>query len=231
MDQVPTHSDQEKLTRSVDDYFAVLKPILEGIAHTFGRGCEVVLHDFRDPEHSIVAIAGEVTQRHVGGSVTQIGMSLLAQGSNAENQFNYITRAPNGRALKSSTVLLRDIDGQVFGAFCINFDITDFRRMSEVITDLTGPNEATPTPVTFVDDIDQVIQAVVSEEEAMYGRTVERMNKQDRLAIFRSLDRRGVFALQRSVPHVAECLGISRATAYAYIDEIRAERNRDDDRH
>src|SRR3954449_8004919 len=93
---------------SIEACWQMLAPVLRGIVETFGRNCEAVLHDFRDPEHSIVAIAGDVTHRHVGGSVTRIGLALIAKGDDAEDEINYITRTPSGRIVKSSTILLRD---------------------------------------------------------------------------------------------------------------------------
>ncbi len=208
---------------SIEDYLSLLEPVVAGIAATFGRHCEVVLHDFRDPEHSIVAIQGQVTQRHVGGSVSQLGLSLIAQGDTAQTQYNYFTRTPAGRVLKSTTIPLRDPGGRVFGALCINFDITDLRLLGGVIGELTGA-AAEPRPVSFVDDIGQVIRALIDEEEVAAGRSLDRMTKQDRLAILQALDQHGVFALQRSVPQVAEYLMISRATVYSYLEEVRSAR-------
>lgn len=206
---------------AIDAYLAVVRPLLGGIAETFGRHCEVVLHDFRQPEHSIVAIAGDVTHRHVGGTVSQIGLALMAAGDAAEDQLNYPTRTASGRVVKSSTMLLRDPDGHVFGALCINFDVTDLRLLTGALGELTGA-VAEPRPIAFVDDIGEVIRAVIDEEEVAAGCSIDRMTKADRLAIFRALERRGVFALQRAVPQVAEYLKISRATAYSYLEEIRA---------
>jgi len=214
---------------SAEDCFAMLAPVLKGIVETFGRHCEAVLHDFRDPEHSIVAIEGDITHRHVGGSVTQIGLSLIAQGDDAEDAINYITRTASGRIVKSSTILLRDRGRHVFGALCINFDITDLRLLASSIEELTGSPAVTPEPIAFVDDIGQVIRAVIDEEEVALGHAIDRMTKQDRLAIFRALDRRGIFALQRSVPTVAEYLGISRATAYNYLHTVRSGADLPDD--
>ncbi len=205
----------------IDHYLSVLRPVMRGIVETFGRHCEAVLHDFRDPEHSIVAVCGHVTGRHVGGSVTELGLAVIAQGDAAQDQYNYSTRTPGGRVLRSTTIPLRDPAGQVFGALCINFDITDLRLLSGVLGELTMASSE-PQAVSFADDIGQVIRTLVDQEEIAVGRSLDRMTKQDRLAIFRALDRHGVFALQRSVPQVAEYLGVSRATAYSYLEEIRS---------
>lgn len=216
------HEAQER-ELAMEDYISILRPIMRGISQTFGRHCEVVLHDFRDPEHSIVEIEGNVTNRKPSGSVTQIGLALIAEGDAAQDQINYITRAPNGRILKSSTIVLRGSDKRVFGALCINFDITELRLLGSAIGDLAGSDgEAEPQSIAFVDDVGKVIGAVIDEEEIALGQSIGRMTKQDRLAVFQALDRRGIFSLQRSVPYVAEYLHISRATAYSYLEEVRS---------
>jgi predicted transcriptional regulator YheO len=208
---------------SIEEYIQLLRPIMRGICQTFGRNCEVVLHDFRDPEHSIVEIEGNVTNRKPSGSVTQIGLAVIAEGNAAQDRINYVTRTPTGRVLKSSTIVLRDSENRVFGALCINFDVTDFRFLGSMIDELVGATTVTePQPVAFVDDVTKVIGAVIDEEEIALGQPIDRMKKEDRLAIVRALDRRGIFSLQRSVPCVAEYLQVSRATAYSYIEEVRA---------
>lgn len=207
---------------TMDDFVDLLRPIVQGIHATFGSRCEVVLHDYRDPEHSIVAVAGDVTHRSIGGSVTQMGLAVIAEGEAATDQINYITRTQDGRVLKSSTIVLRNHEGCVFGALCINFDVTDLRMLVGALGEMAGASDAPATPIAFSDDIGQVIRAVIDEEEVTLGRSIDRMNKQDRLTIFRALEKRGVFTLQRAVPQVAEYLGISRATAYNYLEEIRA---------
>lgn len=160
--------------------------------------------------------------------MSQIGLSMLAEGAMAQEQINYVTRSPNGRVLRSSTIPLRDSDGQVFGAFCINVDVTELRLLSKIILELSGSIHEVPEPITFVDDISDVIRAIIDEEEIRIGTPINRLNKQDRINIFRGLDSRGIFSIQRSIPQVAEYLGISRATAYSYLDEIRSSDNSDE---
>ena len=53
---------------------AALRPIVDGLAATFGPTCEVVLHDYRTPERSVVAVAGAVTGRNVGRALSEIGL-------------------------------------------------------------------------------------------------------------------------------------------------------------
>src|SRR5260370_5104804 len=182
-----------------------------------------MLHDVRHAEHSIVEIVGDVTHRHIGGFMSQIGLGVLAQGDAAQAQLNYLIRTPYGSVIKSSTIILRARYGHVFGALCINLDVTELRLLAHTIGELAGVSVEQPALVTFGDDISQVIQAVLHEQEIALGHPLNRLTKQERLAIFQALDQQGIFALQRAMPQVAEQLGISRATAYSYLATVREE--------
>jgi len=48
------------------------------------------------------------------------------------------------------------------------------------------------------------------------------LDRPRRLALFRSLDERGVFAVRRAIEQTAARLGISRASAYTYLSQARA---------
>lgn len=215
---------------TADALIESLKPVVSGIAATLGRSCEVVLHDFRRPEKSVVAIAGTLTGRRVGGSMSEIGLSLLAKGDQAANELNYVTTTASGRLVKSSTMPLRDGRGHVFGALCVNIDVTALRQAAGVLGDLAGGAiEAVPA-TTFTDDFDQVVDAVVRTEELAMAKPVDGLNRQERLRLIAALDRRGVFTVRRAVTRVATRLGISRASAYADLTECRRKaENHDQD--
>jgi predicted transcriptional regulator YheO len=165
-----------------------------------------------------------VTGRRPGGSVTQIGLAIIRAGDDAEESYRYTTRAPNGQILKSSTVPLRDGEGHVFGALCVNVDITDMWMLSHTIQEMIGEDSETPQSVAFVDNIDRVIGEVLQEETAMFGRPITGLSKAERLQLLKALDSRGVFSLQRSVPQVATHLGLSRATLYNDLREMRMDK-------
>ncbi|WP_410652408.1 transcriptional regulator [Amycolatopsis sp. cmx-4-54] len=205
-----------------DAILDALAPVADGIAATLGSFCEVVVHDFRRPEQSVVAIAGSVTDRTVGGSMSEIGMGLLARGDDAEDQLNYVTRTASGKLVKSSTMLLRDSGGSVFGALCVNLDVTALGQLKTLVGELADVGAVTETPTTtFGDDVDAVVDAIVDEHQLRLNKPWTALNREERLDLFRSLHARGVFAVRRAVPQVASRIGISRASAYNYLAEIR----------
>lgn len=206
--------------QDADRRLRALADIIGPLARSLGAHCEIVLHDYRIPDHSVVAVAGKVTARRVGSAMSEIGLSVLAEGDAATDRLNYLTKAPNGRVINSSTIVLRDGRGKVFGALCINMDVTELRQASGVLSALIG-ELAQPKPTTFTDDIRDVIDVAVQEE--LRGRPPAALSREDRLEITRALDARGIFSIKRGMGQVAAALGVSRATAYACLQIVRAE--------
>ncbi|WP_367043902.1 PAS domain-containing protein [Streptomyces sp. Je 1-332] len=205
-----------------DRMLEAMKPVIDGLVATFGSNCEIVLHDYRRPEASVVAIAGSVTSRHVGGAMSEIGLDLLAQGDDAEYKLNYVTRTSDGRTIKSSTMLLRD-GARVVGALCVNLDITELRMAVAAMTDLIGQNDPAPPTTLFSNDISDVITTVLAQEEERQGRPLAYNTRQSRQQVVRALDKRGVFRFPQAANLIAERLGVSRATVYADRTAVKQE--------
>ncbi|MEU2596551.1 PAS domain-containing protein [Streptomyces hirsutus] len=218
-----THGDRA-LEAERDAILAALAPVTEGIAATFGPVCEVVLHDYRHPEGSVAAVAGSVTGRTVGGAMSEIGMRMLARGDRAADELNYLTRTGDGTMVKSSTMVLRDSTGAVFGALCVNVDVTAVGQAHTLLGALAGIGAAPAQPptTTFGDDIDSVVEAIVDAHRLRQHRSWAELDRAERVRLFRDLDARGVFAVRRAVEQVASRLGISRASAYHYLSRARA---------
>ncbi|MDC7802364.1 PAS domain-containing protein [Sphingomonas sp. BLCC-B65] len=216
---VPSGESEE-----IEAIFRSYASVMDGIQKTFGDHCEVVLHDYRHKDHSVVAVAGDVTGRQVGSPMSLIGLNMLRQGDDAVDDLNYITRLPDGRVLKSSTMLLRTRSGHVIGALCMNIDVTELRTVSRLLTQLTGVDDAREAPqTTFSADPDAVIDSALAEAEAVLGHPLTRLTTSERTEVFRLLDQSGVLQLRRSVPVIASRLGLSRATVYNYLVRIRKE--------
>ena len=67
-----------------------LKPfisLVEFLGQALGPTYEIVLHDLKDPDHSIVAIAnGDLSGRSIGGPLTDLALKLLQQHRLDQNQ-------------------------------------------------------------------------------------------------------------------------------------------------
>ncbi|MET9830729.1 PAS domain-containing protein [Streptomyces sp. NPDC006385] len=218
-------ADEQALESERDAIVAALRPVVDGLVATFGPMCEVVLHDYRRPEKSVVAVAGSVTGRAVGGAMSEIGMRIVARGDEAGDELNYVTRTRDGKLVKASTMVLRDSTGTVFGALCVNLDVTAVGEAHALLGALAGVG-GTPAdvPVTaFGNDIDSVVDAILDAHRLRRNGSWAALDRAQRLELFRGLDARGVFAVRRAIEQVAARLGISRASAYSYLSQARAE--------
>ncbi|QOV40510.1 PAS domain-containing protein [Streptomyces ferrugineus] len=216
---------EEALEAERSAILAALRPVVDGLVATFGPMCEVVLHDYRRPEKSVVAVAGSVTGRAVGGAMSEIGMRVVARGEEAGDELNYVTRTQGGKLVKASTMVLRDSTGAVFGALCVNLDITAVSDAHALLGALAGLG-GTPAEVpvtTFGNDIDSVVDAILDAHQPRQNGSWAGLDRARRLELFRGLDERGVFAVRRAIEQVAARLGISRASAYSYLSQARAE--------
>ena len=93
----------------------MLKQLAAGIAAQFGSNCEVVIHDVSSnhPDHSIVHIEnGHVSGRKVGDGASQVVLDQMAsQAEHPRDHLCYLTRTPDGKILKSSTLYIRNRRG------------------------------------------------------------------------------------------------------------------------
>ena len=206
--------------RDADRRLRMLAEIIGPLTQSLGANYEIVLHDYRIPDRSVVAVAGKVTARRVGSAMSEIGLSILAEGDKAQDRLNYLAKAPNGRVVNSSTIVLRDERQTVFGALCINMDVTAIRHAAAILDALSG-NYVEPKPTTFTNDIRDVIDAAL--REVLRGRAAALLSRQERLDVVKALDARGVFNVKRAMGHVADALSVSRATAYWCLQTVRSE--------
>jgi predicted transcriptional regulator YheO len=200
---------------------ALLKSIAHAIVQTFGpEACEVVIHDLADLAHSIIWIEGNVTGRHVGGSMTDLGLKLIRAGK-LDDLFNYRTCLDDGKTLKSSSIFLRDDDGQVWGAFCINFNVTPLLNVWRFLESFLDLNDDQEIQETFTDRIEDTLQKMVADCASQIGKSILEMDRGERLDLIKMLDQKGAFQVRRAVPIIAQKLGVSRYTVYNYLNAVR----------
>lgn len=212
--------------------FKTLALISMGIAKTFGSRCEVVVHDLRNLDKSIVHIENShVTGRSVGGSVLSRlsedkGLSLLKKGIENQMLINYSTTASDGRALKSTTVIITNLSNEAIAALCINFDLTDIQTALGAIGDIFKIEEREDQKQSGSDDIIETVIHMIQKEVDRYPCAVNAMKKIDRVRVVEFLHEQGVFATKGAVKIVAAKLNVSKHAIYSYLDEIKTKNER-----
>ncbi len=204
-----------------------LKIVVDGIARTFGTRCEVVLHDLRNLEHSIVKITnGHVTGRTIGGSISDRALKDIRSGQEESLFTNYLSITKDGRQLKSSTILFRDDKGKLIAALCINFDVTDILNLNTIVQDIFAVSEeveqAGPAE-TFVGDMVSTLNDIADKAIRKAGKVIPSMAREDKIQIVRQLDEQGFFLIKGAIKLIAGKLRVSKFTIYNYLEQIRSE--------
>ncbi len=201
-------------------------PVVQAIGETMGKQCEVVLHQLTREISTVIAIAnGEVTGRQVGSPATdlliEIAESLESGEVRDEMLLNYRSETPEGRILKSSTVLIRDGE-QVIGALCINQDITDDLAYLAKLKALTDTEEKKKE--THLHDAESFMESMIDRAIAKSEKPLPYWEKEDRLRVVAELEKRNVFSIRGAVSVLAAKIKVSKFSIYNYIEEVRTNK-------
>lgn len=223
---------------------AMLRGMVEPLGRSLPSSSEVVLHDLLLLPNSIIAVHGDVTGRRVGDPATDLLLEQVASGAQQDNIVGYRTRLPDGRELRSSTMIMRDFSGTPIAALCVNTDVSTWlsvQRLAESMVygvssetvpglDLPAVVPAEPTATkeaprseTFVRDIDELAALLLNQAVDDVGVPVSLMKKEHKVEVVRVLKKRGMFLIREGVEMVANALDVTRFTIYNYLNEIDGE--------
>jgi predicted transcriptional regulator YheO len=129
-----------------------------------GRYSEVAVHNFHNLGNSLIHLAGSVTERKPGSPITNLVLQELKKpSSEITNMTNYKTVTNDGHVLKSSTVFLRNLQGDVIGALCINIDISLLIEIGGDIQDFITLEENEEKNENFHSNVQEVIVDMVDQ--------------------------------------------------------------------
>ena len=204
------------------------KPFLEdiavGIARQFGSNCEVAIHDTtHGVDHSIAFIEnGHVTGRQVGDSASETVLKAL-KDKDVENRFGYITNSKDGRMLRSSTINIRNDEGEVVAVLCINFDISDLVLAKRSLDELAMVEDLGQETVTIPGDVNNLLDQLIDESHKLIGKPISAMTKEDKMRAIQFLDKKGALLVMKSSGRISDYYGISKYTLYNYLNGLEED--------
>jgi predicted transcriptional regulator YheO len=200
------------------DWSTPLEPICAAIVQLLGPHAEVVLHDLA--ADAVVGIWNPLSGRGVGDE--SLIDELPESWRTAPVQGPYAKVLADGRSLSAVSAVIRDADGVARGLLCINLDRSELDAAADMLRGFAAPLVPRPAEL-FASDWREQIALAVDEECRQRGLSRGRLTRADRLALVEALDRQGLFAIRRGAEHAARALGVSRATIYTLLKEIRHE--------
>lgn len=230
------------MTNSVDPeiYQQEVLEILTMVVHAIGcvlpGNTELVLHDLRSLEFSIIAVAnGHVTGRKKGDPVLA-GMRKdkgFARALDKNDQkitllTDYETFAHDGTSLRSSTAIFRDNNAKPFAALCINVNndgINEAVSLLQLISGINiGPNQralVNQEDVNVENGIEHLMEDIIQQATDLNSGKKRSGSKQANLLAVQKMQERGIFLMKGGVEKAAEALGVTRYTIYNYLDELK----------
>lgn len=210
-------------------------PLADMLTRTFGKGCEVVLHDLTTPQHSVVYVANNtVTGRQVGESfytlVDQVLLSPDLKENSVSNYYFHTKDGNGGKLIRSSTLLIRNPDGSLEGALCINLDTEPISSMIEFLKgympeqDSSLPASSAEPEVPQLNEEDNVSTMVSSLIDHILEDISVDSTREERVEKIRFMENKGIFLMKGSVEQVAAKMGVNKVTIYSYLDEVHGKR-------
>lgn len=210
------------------DFFRRLLDMLE---QQLGSNVEVLLHDLTgDYDHTIVDIRnGSITDRKIGDCGSNIGLRVLSGEVNDGDMYKYITRTKDDRILKSSTMFIKNENGMVIGALCINEDITVSLDMERQLHEENGSlffekkeqQSNSEQSEIFVNNVNELLDQLIEQALQRVNKPLSELRKEDKCEILKYLDEKGAFVIAKAGEKVADFLSISKYTFYSYLDQVR----------
>lgn len=190
-----------------------LNSIAEGLSETFSPFCEVVLHDLKNPEHAILAIHNNLSGRQVGEPVTELGLARIASPDFPNVVANYANAFADGRPVKSTSIGIKDEQGEYVAALCLNIDMSLFRGMQNALAQFTHISSESVAEHLEPGGT-EAIRKHIDKFAARLASTPRSLKANERKLLMQELKGSGLLEIKKAMDTVAHHLGVSRATAY-----------------
>lgn len=193
-----------------------LQQVADGIAQTFAPFCEVVVHDLLNPSHAVLAIHNNLSGREAGHPATELGLARIQDASVEQVIANYPNSFSDGRQVKSTSIGIKDADGQYIAALCMNIDLSVFQGFQGMLNQFVDIQMTAPAKETFDPMGADAIRDRINQFAARLATTPRALKAEDRRTLVKELKAAGLLELRRAMEIVAAHLGVSRASVYGY---------------
>ncbi len=211
--------------QTIEQEMPFFTTLLKVLKNQFGPESEFILHDWsKGYDHSVVAIEnGHITNRKIGDCGSNLGLEVIRGTATSDMKCNYVTKTRDGKVLLSSTMYIKNDEGQALGALCINTDVSKKIEIKEYL-DRCLPDELNKKESSeefFATNVSDLLLYLIDEGIKKIGKPVCEMTKEDKMEVLRFLDNKGALLINKSGTKICQVLEMSKYTLYNYLDEIR----------
>lgn len=200
------------------------------LSSSLGNNVEIVIQSVSPENSGIVAIFnGNVSGRKIGDPLTRFALKMIEDEVYKEKDFlvGYKGRSKDSdKVIRSSTYFIKDEKDSLVGMFCINRDITEYKKGAEMLLSLAGMSEYAiieeDTIGSYTEDISDTIQEIIEKLVSEFNISLDnQLSKNQKIKLISGLKKKGVFNVKGSVVEVAAALNISEPSVYRYLSKIK----------
>jgi predicted transcriptional regulator YheO len=186
----------------------------EAVVRLFYPHVEAVIHDIG--QDVVVRIWNPISGRRPGDA-SLLDPSLLGELTDGGVAGPYRQAGLRGAEISSVSAVIAA--GR--GLLCLNFDRSVISSAVAGLRAFALGVEPRPAGL-FERDWREDLNAMVGDWCQERGLRPTRLSREDRRRLVAFLDGRGAFEIRRAASHLAEIVGVSRATVYAALQQSRA---------
>lgn len=193
--------------------------IVDGLAQALAPLYEVVLHDLRDPDHAIVKIENNLSGRSIGGPATEIGLARIADPNFADLLIDYPNQFQDGRAVKSSSIGIKDSNDKFVFAICLNMDVSYLQSFATYLNELTQTIHIDKPKETLGSSSDKSIETIIHQFAIQRNKDPRSLSTEEKKELIKRIQKEGLLERRGAANKAAEILGGSRSSIYYYLND------------
>lgn len=158
---------------------------MPSLAAVLGSECELVLHDFSDVHHTIVAIEENIAGRTIGCPLTDPFFNIIRLDESSDNRFKYPSFTVVGKELLSSTIFQRNEADQLIGCSCINRDINHWKLVRDIVNELCGvlplgESQDVVEKEIFIKDVEELLMDTIKDVISTEHKPIDYLSKEEK---------------------------------------------------
>jgi predicted transcriptional regulator YheO len=218
-------SAAKRNTNNIDDILLEShKAAMEALSEYLGEAYEIVLHDLRKLDSSVIKIFnGFHSGRKEGSPITDFALSMLKNmDENGKERFRvYYSKSKFGKPVRSTTMIISGEGGKPIGMVCFNLYLDS--PISSFFRGIITENKTDYVNEHFISSSDELIMNALEESKALINADKLIPASLKNKEILRSLYAQGIFNIKKSIDIAAKTLELSKNTVYLHIREFEKQ--------
>lgn len=213
------------------ELFRHYRNIMNYFGAILGPNYEFVLHVLNPDGGSHIGhiVNGELSGRTLNGPLTNYAKKLISERVYLEKDHivDYVGEGPRGKKFRSSTLFIKDSEGQLQGLLCINIDVDVYRKVAKDVLKLANlsidieqfemKTEQEQPVEKLHDNVRNIIYTVIDKDILDSGAQLSPEQKKLAISKFKEY---GVFDIKGTINEVADIMGMSESSVYRYLQLI-----------